>query len=60
MQGITFHGPNDFRFQEAKDSLDRPVSAHQIVENAKSLIGQAGPQTEGTKQWRLSEVELVR
>ncbi|MBS0524148.1 MAG: O-antigen ligase family protein [Proteobacteria bacterium] len=40
-------------YQEAKDSNDRPVSAHQIVENAMSIFGQAGEQTEGTKQWRL-------
>lgn len=45
--------------QEAKDSLDRPVSAHQIVENAKSLIGQSGQQTEGTKQWRLNWWDII-
>jgi hypothetical protein len=41
-------------YEEAKDSMERPVSAHQIVENAKSIIGQSGHQTEGTKQWRLN------
>src|SRR5215813_8273759 len=38
-------------YEEAKDSMDRPVSAHQIVENAKSILGQSGEQAEGTKQW---------
>jgi hypothetical protein len=37
---------------EAKHSWERPVSAHQIVENAMSTIGQAGQQGEGTKKWR--------
>ena len=46
-------------YEEAKDSLDRPVSAHQIVENAKSMIGQSGQQTEGTKQWRLNWWEVI-
>jgi len=37
---------------EAKESWERPVSAHQIVENAMSTIGQSGQQGEGTKKWR--------
>jgi O-Antigen ligase len=37
---------------EAKQSWERPVSAHQIVENAMSTIGQSGQQGEGTKKWR--------
>ena len=44
---------------EAKDSIERPVSAHQIVENAKSIIGQSGLQTEGTKQWRLNWWQII-
>ncbi len=40
-------------YQEAKESNDRPVNAHQIVENAMSIFGHSGGQTEGTKQWRL-------
>ena len=36
-----------------------PVSAHQIVENAKSIIGQSGQQTEGTKQWRLNWWDII-
>ena len=46
-------------YEEAKDSLERPVSAHQILENAKSIIGQSGQQTEGTKQWRLHWWEVI-
>jgi O-Antigen ligase len=46
-------------YNEAKDSIERPVSAHQIVENAKSIIGQTGQQTEGTKQWRLNWWEII-
>jgi hypothetical protein len=44
---------------EVRDSSERPVSAYQIAENAKSLIGQAGEQTEGTKQWRLQWWESI-
>jgi hypothetical protein len=40
-------------YNEAKQSWERPVSAHQIVENAASVIGQqSGQQGEGTKKWR--------
>ena len=46
-------------YEEAKDSMERPVSAHQIVENAKSIIGQSGQQTEGTKQWRLNWWDII-
>jgi hypothetical protein len=46
-------------YEEAKDSMDRPVSAHQIVENAKSMIGQSGQQAEGTKRWRLNWWDII-
>jgi hypothetical protein len=46
-------------FEEVKDSSERPVSAHQIVENAKSIVGQSGAQTEGTKQWRLDWWDVI-
>jgi hypothetical protein len=46
-------------YEEAKDSMERPVSAHQIVENAKSIIGQSGEQAEGTKQWRLNWWDVI-
>jgi hypothetical protein len=45
--------------EEAKDSIERPVSAHQIVENAKSIIGQSGHQAEGTKVWRLNWWDII-
>lgn len=45
--------------QEATESIERPVSAHQIAENAKSMIGQSGQQTEGTKQWRLNWWDII-
>jgi hypothetical protein len=45
--------------EEAKESIDRPVSAHQIVENAKSIVGQSGHQAEGTKVWRLNWWNII-
>jgi len=48
-----------FDYSEVKDSMDRPVNAHQIFENAKSIVGQSGNQTEGTKQWRLNWWEII-
>jgi hypothetical protein len=52
---VTFgeYGANDSR-----DSWERPVSAHQIVDNAKSIIGQSD-QGEGTKQWRLNWWDII-
>jgi O-Antigen ligase len=47
------------QYEEAKDSIERPVSAHQIVENLKSIVGQSGQQTEGTKQWRLDWWDVI-
>jgi O-antigen ligase/polysaccharide polymerase Wzy-like membrane protein len=46
-------------FEEAKESIDRTVSAHQLLENAKSIIGQGGQQAEGTKQWRLNWWDII-
>jgi hypothetical protein len=46
-------------YEEAKESMERPVSAHQIVENAKSIIGQSGQQAEGTKRWRLNWWDII-
>jgi O-Antigen ligase len=46
-------------FEEAKESINRPVSAHQLVENAKSIVGQSGRQGEGTKQWRLNWWDII-
>ena len=39
-------------YGEARESWDRPLSAHQILENAMSTVGKSGDQGEGTKQWR--------
>jgi hypothetical protein len=47
------------RYDEVKDSAERPISAQQIVENVKSIVGQSGHQTEGTKQWRLNWWEII-
>jgi O-Antigen ligase len=46
-------------YDEAKDSIERPVSAHQLVENIKSIVGQSGQQTEGTKTWRLDWWDVI-
>jgi hypothetical protein len=46
-------------YEDPRGSMERPVSAQQIVENAKSIIGQSGEQTEGTKQWRLRWWEAI-
>jgi hypothetical protein len=45
--------------EEAKDSIERPVSAHQILDNAKSILGQSGHQAEGTKEWRLKWWNII-
>jgi hypothetical protein len=37
----------------------RRVSAHQIIENAKSIVGKSGQQNEGTKQWRLNWWNII-
>jgi hypothetical protein len=45
---------------DADPSAERQVSAHQIVENAKSLVGDSGQQNvEGTKQWRLNWWNII-
>jgi O-antigen ligase/polysaccharide polymerase Wzy-like membrane protein len=37
----------------------REVSAHQIVENARSIVEKSGQQNEGTVQWRLNWWEII-
>jgi hypothetical protein len=44
---------------ETEQLTERPVSAHQILENAKSIVGQSGRQTEGTKEWRLNWWNII-
>jgi O-Antigen ligase len=46
-------------YEEANQSVERPVSAHQIVANAKSIVGYSGHQTEGTKKWRLDWWDVI-
>jgi hypothetical protein len=47
------------RDNETERLTERKVSAHQIVENAKSIIGQSGQQNEGTKEWRLNWWNII-
>jgi len=46
-------------YSEVADSADRPVSAHQIFENATSIVAESGQQTAGTKQWRLDWWDII-
>jgi hypothetical protein len=48
-----------FKYDEVTDSADRPVSAHQILENARSIVSESGQQTEGTKRWRLDWWDVI-
>lgn len=45
--------------EPAKDSLDRSVTAHQLFENAKSIVGEGAEQTQGTKEWRLRWWDMI-
>jgi hypothetical protein len=45
---------------ESERTIDRrTLSAHQIAENAKSIVGESGQQTEGTKKWRLNWWNII-
>jgi O-Antigen ligase len=45
---------------ETEPSTRRQVSAHQIVENATSIVGHSGQENvEGTKQWRLNWWNII-
>jgi hypothetical protein len=58
--GVIFAAEATFtQYQEVKDSNERPISAQQIVENVKSIVGQSGSQTEGTKKWRLNWWDVI-
>jgi hypothetical protein len=46
-------------YQEPQHSNQRVLSARQIVENAASLVGESGHQTQGTKTWRLNWWEII-
>jgi hypothetical protein len=39
-------------YREAQTSTERQVSSVQLVENAASILGRSGEQTESTKAWR--------
>jgi hypothetical protein len=53
----TFGEYNDA--EDTRNSFERPVSAHQIVENAMSIIGQSDPQSDGNKLWRLNWWDVI-
>jgi hypothetical protein len=40
-------------YREASSTVERSISARQIVNNVASIAGRADEQTEGTKTWRL-------
>jgi hypothetical protein len=44
---------------DTRDSWSRPVSAHQIVDNAMSIIGQSDQPRDGTTQWRLNWWDII-
>jgi hypothetical protein len=50
---------NDLEYSAPQTASQRQVSAHQIVENARSIVETSGNQTEGTKQWRLRWWEII-
>jgi hypothetical protein len=49
----------EYEENDSRDSWARPVSAHQIVDNAKSIIGQSGEHREGTTRWRLNWWDII-
>jgi O-antigen ligase/polysaccharide polymerase Wzy-like membrane protein len=50
---------NDLEYSAPQMVTHRQTSAHQIVENARSIVGTSGNQTEGTKQWRLRWWDII-
>lgn len=51
--------PVVFDYVEAASSDERPISAHQVVDNVLSIVGEGGGQTEGTKEWRLDWWNMI-
>jgi hypothetical protein len=49
----------DPEYSDPQTVSQRQVNAHQIVENARSIFGTSGKQTEGTKRWRLNWWEII-
>jgi hypothetical protein len=52
----TFGDYNDAA--DSRNSFERPLSVHQIVDNVQSIIS-SDQQSEGNKQWRLSWWEII-
>jgi hypothetical protein len=46
-------------YEESTNSQDRALSAHQIVQNLASVVGQSEQASEATKQWRLRWWEII-
>jgi len=46
-------------YQEATNSETRTISVEQVVENAESIVGYGGEQTESTKKWRLDWWSII-
>ena len=46
-------------YTEATSSVDRSISTHQLVNNAVSLVGRSGENTDSTKQWRIEWWEMI-
>jgi hypothetical protein len=51
--------PVFFDYTEARDSIERPLSTRQVVDNVLSIAGQGGEQAEGTKEWRLEWWNMI-
>jgi hypothetical protein len=46
-------------YNDPRKVTARSISAHQIVENAKSTVLESSQQNEGTKQWRLNWWQII-
>jgi len=54
-----FGQANDPGFSDPQTMTRRQISVHQIVENAWSIVGTSGRQTQGTVQWRLNWWDII-
>ena len=59
VRGAAFRAPQPRQTHDPKKVTARPVSSHQILENAKSIVGESGQQNEGTKRWRLNWWNII-
>jgi hypothetical protein len=46
-------------YREARSTHERSLSTRQIAENAGSIVGYGGQQTEGTKTWRIDWWNII-